>query len=367
VSKTTTNTGAPGAATAAREPEIPRIDIPAMRPDLPVIVKQPVKISQLPPVIKGAWIIDKLSFTKYVSGPARLPHLVWAAPFVGHPDAWTPDEMFYISNGYGGFAGFRQGKEEWAYKIEPGEWTFWGVTSDGRAWLTEGSASWQRTSPGVYCFNSHGEGGYFTGVKETPRNGGDFDDNDRLYLTGMKKIPRDVIMRPEGKGPIKNIHYPALLDGNRTWEKQDESGRLYLCTDRGTVYCFSPKGIIYWQFAAGIPVPPEPLFSLDDLIFPAGDRLFCLRDGALRWTIPLKSCTSVLVDKDGTIFLSYVEKSMNYDYVPPQRLDRELMAAVDRDGRVLWRVYIHGFGASFLDPAGRLYVTGEGSLLCLSA
>jgi outer membrane protein assembly factor BamB len=347
LSKTTTKTGTPSTAAGVREPEMPRIDIPDnMKPGLPIIVKHPVKISQLPPAVKGPWIIDKLSFTKYVSGPVRLPHLLWAAPSMPYPDAWTPDEMSYSSNGYGGFAGFRQGKEEWAYKLELGEWTFWGVTNDGRAWLTEGSASWQPRSSGVYCFNSHGEGGYFAGRQD---------------------ISRNVIRAQKEMQPIKNVHYPSFLDGNRKWERQDDFGRLYVCTDRGTVYCFSTKGTVFWQFAAGTPIPREPLFSHGDLIFPTSDRLFCLRDGAFRWALPLRDCTSLLVDKDGTIFLSYIDKFKNYDYVPPQLMDRKLMAAVDRDGHVLWRVYVHGFEVSFLDPAGRLYVTSEGSVLCLNA
>jgi outer membrane protein assembly factor BamB len=193
----------------------------------------------------------------------------------------------------------------------------------------------------------------------------------------MKEIPRDVIRKPvlidmgggeAARNPIQNYHYPKELDGNKSWERQDDFGRLYLCTDRGTVYCFSPKGIVFWQFAVGTPIPPKPVFSLPDLIFPASNRLFCLRDGALRWTLPLRQCSSMLVDKDGTIFLSYVEEPAKpRPDSPNQAFPRTLMAAVDRDGHVLWRLDIHGLGPSFLDPAGRLYVRAGDSTLCLSA
>lgn len=318
----------------------PKLEISSAPARPPVIVKVPGKVSEVPSAVPGAWSISKLKVAPDVIGPRQPPHLLWATQItIG--DAWglvgfAPDQTLYIwDQEHSTICAIRNGTEEWAYRAEF-FWNLAGITPDGRVWMRGDSTA------SLYCFNSKGEGGLIAGLHGIPRN--------LLADSEFSRKPSGICRG--GAVQLSPNRDSIPVDGNCKWMVRDDLGRFYGATDRGTVYCFSADGAVLWKYEAGTSIPSEPLFSVGDLVLASGDRLFCMRDGLVRWNIQLAGCEPSFVDKAGTIYLSYSENS-----------ETPITAAVDRDGKVIWRLQTAYRGVA-LDPKGRLYLIGEGSVLC---
>lgn len=337
--------------------DLPKLEAPSAPHRPPVIVKVPGKILQLPPPVPGPWNIDKLDFAADVIGPREAPHLLWMAPItIG--DAWdvvgfAPDETVYVWDKEAGtICGIRNGSagiEEWAYR-EPFGFGLDGITPDGRVWLGG--------SDGAYCFNSKGEGGLIGRNAHPPKLVSAHASSPRK--TSGECLGGAVQLLGITQQAIRN---PIPVDGNCMWVVQDDLGRFYGATDRGSVYCISAEGAVLWKYEEGTSISSEPLFSAGDPVFAGKDRLFCLRDGVVRWNIQLARCRPRFVDKAGTIYVSYSE---DIDSSSGMGSSRPVTAAVDRDGHVIWRLQTE-YTALTLDPQGRLFLLGGGGIVCANS
>jgi outer membrane protein assembly factor BamB len=149
------------------------------------------------------------------------------------------------------------------------------------------------------------------------------------------------------------------LDGNcADWLLEDARGRVYVGTDRGTIWCFSREGAQLWMYPAGPPVERarDPLLATGDLVLQTESGLSSIRDGHLRWKNPVAG-RLWMADAAGTVYISYAQALRNY------------LAAVDQNGKILWAFDTGSeeFYPVALDSRGRLYCQNHVSsaLACL--
>ena len=118
------------------------------------------------------------------------------------------------------------------------------------------------------------------------------------------------------------------------------------------MYCLSAEGGLLWKYEGGASTSSPPHFSLEDLIFASEDRLLSLREGVLRWNLPVERCRPAFPDKAGTMYVQYRGNN-----------SRNVAAALDRDGNFLWRLETD-CDLLTLDPQGRLYLGDGRSVVC---
>jgi outer membrane protein assembly factor BamB len=216
--------------------------------------------------------------------------------------------------------------EIWAYKAG----SVRGLTPGGLIFLEPNVSG--AASGSVVCFNSRGEGGYFRTPGNLPHDLISVSDDTPTEQFGT--CSEGVITLAGSKTAIP-------VGGNcSAWGiVKDSRGMLYAGTDRGILFCFDAGGKVLWKYNAGVELSAAPLFSRGDPVFSTGDHLICVRDGALRWNLPLEYCRVRLVDQSGTVFFTI----------------NETTGAADHDGQVLWTLSVRG-EPLIVDPEGRLYV-----------
>ena len=314
-----------------------RIDESANQPR--VVVRKPHSVEVLPPAVPGPWKIDRIDFSSQVAGPHLEPKVVWVS-HVSIGDAWNPigfapDQTLYLYDlEHQVTCAIRNGAEQWAWQTD----SVSALSPDGRIFMGFNPDNFA-------CFNSRGEGGICKKPVRPPQN--------RLpVLPSSSPVSATC---DSGSVTFTSSKAATPLDGNCSgWLIiQDDRGRLYSGTDRGTLYCFDRQGKVLWTYKAEAELRDPPLFSLGDTVFAAKDHLICVRDGVQRWSRPLAACRPYLVDKTGTVFVMYSGP--------------DTLAAVDHDGHLLWSLPTPGEPKLF-DPQGRLYLADPSRdfILCLA-
>ncbi len=103
-----------------------------------VVVREPARVSELPPEVAGPWRIDRLNLSSQVTGPRKEPKAVWTSrASVG--DEWTligfaPDQtLFLFDSERNAVFAIKDGAERWASSAgEP-----LGIAPGGRIVLQE--------------------------------------------------------------------------------------------------------------------------------------------------------------------------------------------------------------------------------------
>ena len=342
-------------ATSARETKFAQIEglIQQASQQPPVVVKKPALVESLPALVPGPWKIDRIDFSSRVNGPHRDPKVAWLA-HVSIGDAWSivgfaPDRTLFLYDRESKVVcGILEGSERWAYEAED----LSAVSNDGRIVL--GKDNYHSGSFAFQCFNSLGEGGSYTRQVKLP---------EHLLSVSRYSAPPPIAKCEGGSVTLQRASASVPVDGNCSdWQiLEDDHGRLYAGTDRGSLYCFDRDGKVLWTYKADSALRFPPLFSMGDPVLAVEDHLICVRDGALRWSLQLEGCRTYLVDQAGAVFVTHRgPATANY-------MDLESITAVDHDGRLLWSLPSRGEPMLF-DPEGRLYVVGPSSdyVLCLT-
>ena len=293
-----------------------------------VIIKQAKEVDSLPVEVSGPWKIDRLDFSSRVVGPQKL-RVAWVSR-VSIGISWNvigfaPDRTLFLSDPWTVFA-IREGAESWAYKAN----SVHGLTPGGLIFL---QASTPENNDGNFgCFNSRGEGGYLPTRGNLPN--------------GLITLPDDSQAEQLGKcsGGVLTLagsNTAIPVGGNcSAWGiVKDSRGLLYAGTDRGMLFCFDGSGKVLWKYNAGAEISGAPLFSQGDPVFSVGDHLICVREGNLRWSLPIDFCRLHLADQSGTVFFT----------------SNETPGAADHDGHLLWTLPVRG-EPLIIDPEGKLYV-----------
>jgi outer membrane protein assembly factor BamB len=323
-----------------------QIDESAKQPA--VIVRKETNASALPTGIPGPWKIDRLDFAAAVNGPHHSPGVSWISR-VSLGDAWkligfAPDRTVFLFDWErNAVCGLKDGHEQWAFPATGVD----GITPQGLI-CVEGSALGALQGE-FQCFNSRGDGGLFRRPMRKPWNLISWSE------WSSAKAPGEC----EGGVLTLNANNASIpLDGNcRHWEpKQDEQGRIYVGSDRNTLYCFNAAGTLLWSYKAEAEIADAPLFSLGDAVFAIKDNLVCVRDGVRRWSTKLESCEAHLIDKSGVIYVTCKGDPIH-----------DAVAAIDHDGKLLWKLQVAGKPQA-IDPQGQLYIMGNSSswLMCLA-
>ena len=318
-----------------------------------VVVRNQSNSETLPVEVPGPWKIDRIDFSSQVAGPLQEPRVVWVSR-VSIGDAWkligfAPDRtLFLYDQERTTVSGINGGTEQWAFEAG----SVHGITPDGRIWL-EGR-DFDPLHPVLVCFNSRGEGGSYGRSKKLPQNLIPWSEYSSVAPPGTCA---------GGAVALTHSKVAVPVDGNCSdWGViQDDHGRLYSGTDRGTLYCFDSDGKLLWSYKAEAALSYPPLFSQGDPVFAAKDHLICLRDGAQRWSVPLEACRTYLVDKAGTVFVTYAGPGAHgYD-------SHKTLGAVDHDGKLLWSLATPGEPVMF-DPQGQLYLADPSGdfVICLA-
>jgi outer membrane protein assembly factor BamB len=336
---------------------LPTLKIPNQAASPSMIVKTPGSISQLPPAVPGPWKIDRLNFASDVVGPQETPHLLWSASIGGAKVVgFAPDETIYLwevgQNSL--ISAIRNGDEQWAYGDIEKELHLDGIARDGRVWLSSGLVD------GNCCLNSKGEGGWLKRSTPPPHDLLPMEEPDDAHsgkLSGRCVESTVALSRfkYDANFELRELEHhrdPIQLSGNCKWVIRDDLGKFYAGTDRGSVYCLSAEGGLLWKYEGGASTSSPPHFSLEDLIFASEDRLLSLREGVLRWNLPVERCRPAFPDKAGTMYVQYRGNN-----------SRNVAAALDRDGNFLWRLETD-CDLLTLDPQGRLYLGDGRSVVC---
>jgi TIR domain/PQQ-like domain len=320
----------------------------------PVVVRKPSNIQELPPEISGPWKIDHINFAKAVSIPRVEPKAIWVAhPTIG--EFWTivgfaPDRTLFVhANESRVISGIRDGVEQWAFQAG----AVHGITPGGRIWLNAQNM-YASERDNLACYNSRGEGGLLPSSAKLP--------SDLIRLTYSSDLQKPGAC----DGGVVNLNSSKAaisVDGNcSSWGVvQDDRGRFYASTDRGTVYCFEKSGKILWTWKSGTPTVSPPDFSLEDTVFSTDDRLVCLREGTIRWTLPLESPGVGITDKTGAMTVATTSPGMLGYH------SHSITNLIDHDGRLFWSLPLPG-SPGIPDPDGRLYVQDNSAnfILCLA-
>ena len=107
----------------------------------------------------------------------------------------------------------------------------------------------------------------------------------------------------------------------------DEKGSIYIGSDYGYLYAFSPEGVLEWEYKTeGVGLSSAAISSSGVIYFGSGDRyLYALNsDGTLRWKYQIDGNvgSSPVIGNDGTI---YIGSGDGYLY------------AINKDGILKWK------------------------------
>jgi len=323
-----------------------QIDDSAKQPA--VIVKKGAKSAALPPGVPGPWKIDRFDFSGEVNGPHHSPAVSWISR-VSLGDAWklvgfAPDRTVYLFDWErNAVCGVKDGHEQWAYEASGVD----GITPGGLVCVQ--GRSLVALHGEFQCFNSRGDGGEFSRPTQKPKD---------LIPSPQSSSSQSPARCEAGVLTLTASHASIPLDGNcGRWDLvQDSQGHIYVSSDRNTLYCFNLDGSLRWSYKADGEIADAPQFSLGDAVFAIKDTLLCVRDGALRWKASLERCEVHLVDKAGVIYITCQGDPIH-----------NAVAAVDHDGKLVWKVQIAGKPQA-IDPQGQLYVVSNSSswLMCLA-
>ena len=176
-----------------------------------------------------------------------------------------------------------------------------------------------------------------------------------------------------------NQRWTVLLDGHPTFGIV-RGDRFLVATNHGAIYAIDKSGQVLWTYKSVEAAESLQMLPSGDLVILEKGRqtLSCVREGKLRWRYESAGLIDEFEDHiTGTRRLAVADKDLTL-YLVGQDGATSTTLAIDRNGRLLWKLSWEGYvnsGGLSLDARGRLFFTfqlyeiehrSRGGVICIS-
>jgi outer membrane protein assembly factor BamB len=240
--------------------------------------------------------------------------------------------------------------------------------ADGLVWVEQQYDSVDRPGDSRwFAFNSRGQGG-LTPAKSFPN----LAPQSRIVVRGwgaggidgwsLRQVQFEYKNCEPGElsgihttERSENLRWKLAIDGSCVAQNVNDHGELIVATDTAMLYGVDPRGRMRWSHKAACRTDWIVAVGRDSAAYLCGRDLHRTGADGKRWKLTL----------DGDVDREFVKVDAAESlYLLTQ--DGNLLLAIDKSGKLLWRHPVAAGQILGLDKAGRLYVRSGGTLACLS-